>query len=268
MTAERSTIPEVLTRRRHRGEHPLLICDERADQLRRGRSALGTAGPRAASPWVRARAPMWACCTPTGWTSWWPCSPPPGSARWWSRSRPSRRRRSCVGSWPTVTSVSCCRCSHYRAHDYPVAARRGARHRLVRIPGASPRAAPQLRHVVFDTGDWLRPGHRGSHSGAGRCESDVDCRDPLAIVYTSGSTGTPKGAVHTHRGLLDHQRNLNDIRGLTAEDKLFSNSPFFWIGGFAFGLLATLIAGCHPGVLQRGRRRPPPWTCWRPRSRT
>ena len=70
-------------------------------------------------------------------------------------------------------------------------------------------------------------------------EDDVDGSDPLTIVYTSGSTGTPKGAVHTHASLLTHQRNLNAIRGLSADDRLFCNSPFFWVGGFAFGLLAT-----------------------------
>ena len=76
-----------------------------------------------------------------------------------------------------------------------------------------------------------------------RMEADVDGSDPLAIVYTSGSTAAPKGVVHTHAALLAHQQNLNAIRGLTADDKLFCNSPFFWIGGFAFGLLATLVAG-------------------------
>ncbi|OBI00497.1 class I adenylate-forming enzyme family protein [Mycobacterium sp. E2733] len=74
-------------------------------------------------------------------------------------------------------------------------------------------------------------------------EDDVRGCDPLAIVYTSGSTSAPKGVVHTQAALLGHQHNLNRIRGLTADDKLFCNSPFFWIGGFAFGLLATLVAG-------------------------
>ena len=102
-----------------------------------------------------------------------------------------------------------------------------------------PGAARRIRDIdrIYRLADTVDPALLAA------MQDDVAGCDPLAIVYTSGSTSTPKGVVHTHGALLGHQRNLNEIRGLTAEDRLFCNSPFFWIGGFAFGLLATLVAG-------------------------
>ena len=113
----------------------------------------------------------------------------------------------------------------FRGHDY--------RERLARV------TAPWLRRVVFD--DDIAGSCAPEVAAA--VENDVDGSDELVIVYTSGSTGTPKGVVHTHESLLGHQRNLNEVRGLSADDRLFCNSPFFWIGGLGFGLLATLVAG-------------------------
>jgi acyl-CoA synthetase (AMP-forming)/AMP-acid ligase II len=115
----------------------------------------------------------------------------------------------------------------FRSHDY--------RRRLADAQGT----APLLRHVLVDSG----PGERVDAALLDAMEHDVDDSDPLAIVYTSGSTSAPKGVVHTHTSLLGHQKILNEIRGLSPDDKLFCNSPFFWIGGIAFAVLATLLAG-------------------------
>ena len=74
-------------------------------------------------------------------------------------------------------------------------------------------------------------------------EHAVTPADPMVIVHTSGSTSEPKGVIHTHGALIRHLDNLNQLRRYDAGEILFSNSPFFWIGGFAYALLGTLVAG-------------------------
>ena len=74
-------------------------------------------------------------------------------------------------------------------------------------------------------------------------EARVSPADRLVIMHTSGSTSTPKGVIHTHAALIRHLDNINQIRRYVPEDRLFSTAPWFWIAGFGFGLLGTLVAG-------------------------
>src|SRR4029453_15008215 len=63
------------------------------------------------------------------------------------------------------------------------------------------------------------------------------------LVPPRGRPGGPKGAIHSHGALIRHLDNLNQIRRYTQGEVLFSNSPLFWIGGLAYSLLGTLVAG-------------------------
>lgn len=67
--------------------------------------------------------------------------------------------------------------------------------------------------------------------------------DDLAILFTSGSQGTPKGTVHTHGSALRAVAASLDIRCVRPGDRLYIPMPFFWAGGFASGLLTSLVAG-------------------------
>ncbi len=145
--------------------------------------------------------------------------------------------------------------SSYRSHDY-VAAMEAAVPELD-LSGEPPLLAstlPVLRHVVFSrppgrvAAGWSLPALEaaGSHIAAdvlSAAEDEVSPADRLVIVHTSGSMSEPKGVIHTHGALIRHLSNLNEIRRYTCDEVLFSNSPFFWIGGYAYSMLGTLIAG-------------------------
>jgi acyl-CoA synthetase (AMP-forming)/AMP-acid ligase II len=227
MPTETLTVGEVLRRQaRARGEHTLMVCDaerlsyaeadRRSAQLARGLIYLG-AGKG----------------THVGVLF-------PNGAGWIVGMLAAARIGAVVVPFSTFATVPelatqladsdteiLLATASFRSHDY--------RQRLAGIK----EAAPLLRHVLIDSA----PGNTADATLLEAMEHDVDESDPLAIVYTSGSTSTPKGVVHTHASLLGHQKVLNQIRGLTADDKLFCNSPFFWIGGIAFAVLATLLAG-------------------------
>jgi acyl-CoA synthetase (AMP-forming)/AMP-acid ligase II len=148
----------------------------------------------------------------------------------------------------------------YRSQDYVASLSSG----LAALDLSSPpplwsEAAPSLRHIVFAL-DGAAPGPAGHagwtasafiHDAAGMVSSEVVAAagssvtpaDPMVIVHTSGSTSEPKGVIHSHGALIRHLDNLNQLRAYDSREILFSNSPFFWIGGFAYALLGTLVAG-------------------------
>ncbi len=131
---------------------------------------------------------------------------------------------------------------------------------LAAVPALDPKAepplrltaCPALRRIAFPAetveGPWSMPalldaGARVSGARLASVEASVRASDRMVIVHTSGSTSAPKGVIHQHGPLLRHVDNLNQLRRYDESEILFCNSPMFWIGGFAYGLLGTLLAG-------------------------
>ena len=74
-------------------------------------------------------------------------------------------------------------------------------------------------------------------------ESCVTPADAMIVIYSSGSTAEPKGAVHSHGAVLRHSFNLNQFRDIESDDRIYTPMPFFWVGGFAFGLVSAMHTG-------------------------
>ena len=147
--------------------------------------------------------------------------------------------------------------STYRTQDYLVSLGEGVPEVELDRPGPllSP-TVPSLRRLAFVADDpslhpdWTMTGLLDGAARVGEdvlvaAEDAVTPADPMVIVHTSGSTSEPKGVIHTHGSLIRHLDNLNQLRRYTPDEVLFSNSPFFWIGGFAYALLGTLVAGAE-----------------------
>lgn len=118
-------------------------------------------------------------------------------------------------------------------------------------------AAPWLRRICFSgAGEegWGAGWDMTSFREAGQAiddemlvaaEQSVRPSDWLMIVHTSGSTSHPKGVIHAHGPLLRHLQNINEIRDFGPDEILYTTSPWFWISGLAYALIANLVAGAR-----------------------
>jgi len=68
--------------------------------------------------------------------------------------------------------------------------------------------------------------------------------DTMVIMFTSGSSGPPKGVLHSHSNALGAVRAGLASRCIDADTRLYLPMPFFWVGGFASGVLSALVI--HP----------------------
>jgi acyl-CoA synthetase (AMP-forming)/AMP-acid ligase II len=62
-------------------------------------------------------------------------------------------------------------------------------------------------------------------------------------MFTSGSSGPPKGVVHSHGNALSAVQSGLAARCIDSTTRLYVPMPFFWVGGFAGGVISALLAG-------------------------
>ena len=98
---------------------------------------------------------------------------------------------------------------------------------------------PALRQVW--TPERVPSGSGGSFVDA--VAATVTPSDTMVIMFTSGSSGPPKGVLHSHGGALGAVRAGLASRCIDADTRLYLPMPFFWVGGFASGVLSALVAG-------------------------
>ncbi len=255
------TIPALLRARQEtRGDHPLLICDdqvltyadaaERSTVMAKGLISWGTGhgshvaliypnGPDFVVAWLAA-ARIGAVTLPL------------------STFSTATELRGLLRNADVDTLITT---SAFRKHDYIQTLLEAVPELDLTVPPPVLAASvPQLRRLAFDELDTSFTGtasvdsgwrlhtllEDGEHVDDGllrALEATVRPSDRMAIIHTSGSTAEPKGVIHQHGSFIRHLHNLNEVRRYEEDEILFSNSPFFWVGGIGYALLGTLVAG-------------------------
>lgn len=102
-------------------------------------------------------------------------------------------------------------------------------------------ALPSLRNIW-----WAKKlGNGGSDEAqavTAKLEESVRPASDMAVIFTSGSAGTPKGVIHTHGNAIRANVAGLSQRCVRKGARIYLPMPFFWVGGFAGGLLSALNA--------------------------
>lgn len=67
--------------------------------------------------------------------------------------------------------------------------------------------------------------------------------DDLVILFTSGSERDPKAVQLSHRNISSNIRSFTEVMGLSGEDRMLANLPFFHVFGLTVNLWAPLYHG-------------------------
>lgn len=83
-------------------------------------------------------------------------------------------------------------------------------------------------------------------AGAATAEADLDAavaalrpEDGAVCIFTSGTTGTPKGALLSHGAILTTERDVGDILGIRAGDRVLYAPPMASVFGCCNALVAS-----------------------------
>ncbi len=103
-------------------------------------------------------------------------------------------------------------------------------------------ALPGLRNI------WWKDDLGDEDSGtvcalATALEARVVPADDMVVIFTSGSRASPRGVIHTHGGGIRAVAAGLEARCIDFGTRLYIPMPFFWVGGFAMGLISALAAG-------------------------